>query len=149
MARMQRPLKPVMLSVLCLLLGACTLLDGDDQGSSATEPPATAETTAPAPDDSPEPDSSRGVAPETTVEEFFVPESEPGELFELLGPEDRIVVQSADNNLSLLTFAGEVPGPTANDANQPVFSPDGSVLAWTTLRGGSEAGVAFSDLDQF
>jgi hypothetical protein len=137
----------VLFVAVCLILTGCTVLDGDDAGDSATTP-STSTTTA-------DPDAplvegggaTQVVPPEVPAEEFFVPEPEPGELFELLGPGDRIVVQSADNNLSILTFAGEVPGPTANDANQPVFSPDGSVLAWTTfLPGGNTAGMAFADV---
>ncbi len=134
---------------LCVILTGCTLLNGGELGETAEE--ASSESTGPTQTEpSQEPDgeaTAEPSAPESSPEEFFVPESEPGELFELLGPEDRIVVQSGDNNLSILTFAGEVAAPTANNANQPVFSPDGSVLAWTTfLPGGNSAGVAFADV---
>jgi hypothetical protein len=134
---------------LCMVLSGCTLFADEDVGESTeeTSPEATDQAeTEPSEDVDGEATDDPG-APGSPPEEFFVPEREPGELFELLGPEDRIVVQSVDNNLTILTFAGEVAAPTANDANQPVFSPDGSVLAWTTfVPGGSSAGVAFVDV---
>ncbi len=150
MAQVHRPPNPTaLIATLCLILTGCTLMGGDESAEPATEPSSTAppSTSAPTQPSDDGADTSEAVPPERPAEEFFVPEPEPGELFELLGPDDRIVVQSADNNLSLLTFAGEVAGPTSNDANQPVFSPDGSVLAWTTfLPGGNTAGVAFADV---
>jgi hypothetical protein len=147
---MSRPLTLMLsISVMGLILSGCTLLNGDDPGESTEEP--SSRSTEPAQTEPSDDVDGGGAgdpgAPESPPDEFFVPEREPGELFELLGPEDRIVVQSVDNNLSILTFAGEVAAPTANNANQPVFSPDGSVLAWTTfLPGGSSAGVAFADV---
>ncbi|MFW2380987.1 MAG: hypothetical protein ACN4GZ_04440 [Acidimicrobiales bacterium] len=139
---------------LALVLSSCTLWGGDDSGAPA-QPSSGATTTAPQSGQSSESSPSETDGATTTEpgtdgdepEEFFVPEPRPGELFELLGPEDRIVVQSAANNLSILTYAGEIAAPTANDATQPVFSADGSVLAWTTLlSGGATGGVAFADV---
>ncbi len=114
-------LELTVLCVLALLAGGCTLFSGEENtenSTTSTAPPDVDDSPAETlPQDDPEP----------------VPEPGPGELFELLGPDDRIVVHTADQNLSILTFAGEVPASTTNDAAQPVFSPDGRRLAWTSF----------------
>lgn len=125
--------KPIAISMLAvglaLLISGCTLFSGEesaDNPTSTTAPPVVDEGPAP-------------TLPQT--EPGPVPEPLPGELFELLGPDDRIVVHTADQNLSILTFAGEVLAPTANDATQPVFSPDGGRLAWTSFGAAAASGT--------
>lgn len=112
-------------AVMVLLISGCTLFSSQDttEGPTITAPPVIGEEPA-------------ETLPQTSPPQpspVPVPEAVPGELFELLGPDDQIVVHTADQNLSILTFAGEVPAPTANDAGQPVFSPDGRSLAWTSF----------------
>ncbi|NNF53424.1 MAG: hypothetical protein HKN03_03175 [Acidimicrobiales bacterium] len=119
----------IFLFAVALLVGGCTLFSGDENATDTTTT-----TTAPDPEDSP-----AETLPQT--DPGPVPEPGPGELFELLGPEDRIVVQTAEQNLSILTFAGEVLAATTNDAAQPVFSPDGRRLAWTTFNPASTSGA--------
>ena len=127
--------------VLFGLLGAgCSFFSGEDETADRTTTTSRTESE----DDS---GGATTIQPAPTTTESVTQETEPGDLFELLGPEDRIVVQTTDNNLSILTFGGVVPGPTESDATQPVFSSDGSVLVWSRINANSGRGeLIFADV---
>lgn len=126
-----------------MLAGACSLVFGD---GTDDEPALSTTTTEPSPAVGTESEGAGDVAedeePGTTP-----PEEQAGDLFELLNPEDRIVVQTSAQDLSVVTFAGEMSIETGGGASFPVFSPDGSVLAWTTLNQSKSAGsIVFADV---
>lgn len=123
-----------------IVLSGCSFLSGEENSEQA-EVPLTTEAPAPGLD-------TESTEPPPPTTESVAPEPGRGDLFELLGPDDRIVVQSASNDLSILTFGGVVAGPTNSNANQPVFSDDGSVLAWSQINAQGGGEVVFADVGE-
>ncbi len=123
-----------------MVIGGCSLLGGDQEDA---ETPTT--TTAKEAVDGSSAETTPAPLPPTT--ESVAPEAGRGDLFDLLGPDDRIAVQTAGNDLSIFTFGGVVPVATNANANQPVFSADGSVLAWSQISPQGAGGeVVFADV---
>jgi Tol biopolymer transport system component len=141
MIRRHVAVRSVLLLTLCMLASGCSLVFGETSGDAPALP---ADTTEPSPAAGTE---GEGSAVEEQEPASAAPGDETGDLFELLGPEDRIVVQTRDQGLSVLTFAGQVFVEADGPATQPVFSPDGSALAWTSLNPTRTAGsVVFADV---